>query len=75
MIRMLLTLGACAALANQPGAQSPSERPPIIDVHLHAYEASEWKGHSRTQSRGSLDRRQQTSTCARRWGRWSGTTS
>jgi hypothetical protein len=41
--RTLLTLGACAALANQPRAQSPSERPQIIAVHLHAYDASQWK--------------------------------
>jgi hypothetical protein len=43
MIRMLLTLGECAALAYQPRAQSPIERPSIIDMHLHAYGASEWK--------------------------------
>ena len=42
MIRMLLTFAACAALANQPGAQLPDARPGSIDVHLHAYESSEW---------------------------------
>jgi hypothetical protein len=44
MIRILLTLGARTALASQPRAQSAGERPPIIDVHLHAYDASQWKG-------------------------------
>jgi uncharacterized protein len=43
-IRTLLALSACAALTNQPRAQSAGERPPIIDVHLHAYDASQWKG-------------------------------
>jgi hypothetical protein len=41
---MLLTFGACVALASQPGAQLPNARPAIIDVHLHAYAASDWKG-------------------------------
>ena len=37
-------IGACAALANQPPAPPPRVRLPIIDVHLHAYDASQWKG-------------------------------
>jgi uncharacterized protein len=46
MIRLLFTLAAGVILADRPLAQPAIQRPPIIDVHLHAYLPADWKGPS-----------------------------
>ena len=43
-IRLLVTLALGVALAGRPLAQAPVQRQPIIDMHLHAYRAADWKG-------------------------------
>ena len=43
-IRLLVTLAVGVTLAVRPLAQPAVQRPPIIDVHLHAYRAADWKG-------------------------------
>jgi len=46
MIRLLFTLAAGVILADRPLAQPAIQRPPIIDVHLHAYLPADWNGPS-----------------------------
>ena len=46
MIRLLVTLAMGITLAGRPMAQAPVQRQPIIDVHLHAFRAADWKGAS-----------------------------
>jgi hypothetical protein len=43
-IRVLLTLAVGVIPASRPLAQPAIQRQPIIDVHLHAYNAADWKG-------------------------------
>jgi len=42
-MRAILSLGFIAVAASGLSAQSGPTRPPIIDVHLHAYGAADWK--------------------------------
>jgi hypothetical protein len=41
-MRAILYLGVAFLTASGVGAQSGPARPPIIDVHLHAYSAADW---------------------------------
>ena len=45
-IRLLVTVAVGITLAGRPLAQAPAQRQPIIDMHLHAYRAADWKGSS-----------------------------
>ena len=45
-IRLLVTVAVGITLAGRPLAQAPVQRQPIIDMHLHAYRAEDWKGSS-----------------------------
>ena len=42
-IRLLVILAVGTILAGRPLAQAPLKRQPIIDVHLHAFRAVDWK--------------------------------
>ena len=44
MIRFFLILTVGVTVVGRPLAQSAIQRLPIIDVHLHAYDAADWKG-------------------------------
>ena len=45
-IRLLVTLAVAVIHAGRPLAQAPAQRQPIIDIHLHAFRAADWKGSS-----------------------------
>lgn len=42
--RLFITLAVGLVLVGRPLAQAPVRRQPIIDMHLHAYRAADWKG-------------------------------